>query len=365
MINFKKDLLFFWIDELELILNTDLDFKDSVYFSDELIFNLDDDNTSLAYINILWINFKYSKIFPKGYEYGLKFETIIDDKIIDCFAILKGRKWRVITSKNKVVFYSSFFILEHLKKLPFSILEFTTAFNYVWINRLDLAFDIPYNIEILQEELFKNVNFFAQIWRDVKNELFSQTYYIWNPRSDRNRKYIFRIYDKILDTFRKQKGFLYPHLQNQTDVRRIELELRAEECKRLNFDLYDILKNEKNCLMKIFANYFNKYSIKKIDADKIYLKSYTSDFIDLKKLYLDNKQIPKDYMSRAYWYINNIKENTWYNWLFDVLIKKNWVNPYFINNSLDLLENYLSYLHKNNISKSLIQKIIKKSYFKN
>jgi hypothetical protein len=47
-----------------------------------------------------------------------------------------------------------------------------------------------------------------------------------------NRHYLIRIYDKVLDTWKKHKAFLYPHLENNNDVRRIELELRPEQAKR-------------------------------------------------------------------------------------------------------------------------------------
>lgn len=231
------------------------------------------------------------------------------------------------------------------------------------LHRLDIALDLSFDIETINNTIFKNVNFFAQIWRDKKNDTFSQTYYIGNPRSDTNKKYIFRIYDKILDTVKKQKAFLYPHLINQDNVRRIELELRAEECARIiYFDVYDILQNKDNCVFSIFSNFFNKNSAIKLNSTGISLTSYSNENIDLRKIYLETNQIPYDYMSRANWYIKNIINNTSYNWLFDTILKNIPNNPKKLNNLIDLLDWLLIYCKNSNLSNSLIKKILKKNW---
>ena len=360
----KELTLFFWIDELEFTF-LDWDLFNNVFF--DFTSSIDDDNSSFAYLYLsdFDIKFHYSKIYPKWYDWWLKFSTIVDDQIIDCFALIKGRDWKIMSSKDKVVFYSSFFILQQLWKLSFSLFDFMSCFGDCKLHRLDVALDLPLDIKQINQSIFSSVNFFAQIWRDKKYDTFSQTYYINNPRSDRNRKYIFRIYDKILDSVKKQKSFLYPHLVNNSDVRRIELELRAEECSRiLNYSVYDILQNKNNCVYDIFSFYFNKHSNIKLNKyPQIYLENYYNENIDLKSIYLSTSQIPDDYMSRANWYIKNIINNTSYNWLFDTIIKNLSENNNKLNDLLNLFDWFLDYVKNSNLSKSLIKKILKKYDF--
>lgn len=360
----KENILFFWVDEMEFNF-LDWWLKENCFFEFEE--NLDDDNSNFAYLEIedFWIKFYYSKIYPKWYKRGLKFSTIINDNIVDCFALLKWREGKVISSKDKVVFYSSFFVIENLGLLKFSLYDFMLLFWEPQLCRLDIALDVPFSIESINKDIFKNVNFFAQIWRDIKNPFFSQTYYINNPRSDRNRKYIFRIYDKLLDTFKKKKAFLYPHLQNRENVRRIEVEIRAEECKRfIDYDVYDILQNKNNCINKIFSNYFNKHSEIKLKDDFIFLKAYENkekDFFDC--AFFSTYQVPIDYLSRAHWYLDTIIKNTSYNGLFDVLTKNIKINPTSNETTLKLFELYLFYMKKRWIYKSEVKKLFKKYFY--
>jgi len=392
----NKDYIFFWLDELEFTID---DYKKSVLIYDEenlqpLVWDLDFDNSNQWYINFATLNWSYTSFSTRGFEKWLKFSTIIDKKNIDLFCILKWRenKWIDRKTKDKVVFYSSFFVLENSNKLPFSINEFFETF-FDWkktLYRLDIAFDLPYEIKKIKQNLFKNVNFFSEIWIDKKHPEFSQTYYIKNPLSNTNRKFIFRIYDKILDTWRKKKGFLYPHLENNPDVRRIELELRPEECKRFVWiNITDILINKNKCVQKIFTKYFNRFTEKKLKYDDIVLKKYVNEKFDLNSFYLENWHIPKDYVSHFHWYIKNIYQNTWYKGLFDCILwvkktyeqtiktkttsfqaeflKSKWydINKklYMTNQNIfkwyELLENLIEYLYNSWLNQATIYKILK------
>lgn len=374
-INLKKDFIFFGLDEFEFTLE-DLE-KDCFIIDDDTslppIYNLDYDNTPSAYISFIWMNFKYSRISPRGYKYWLKFTTIIDfgdsSFDVDCFALVKWRENNSLTSKDKVVIYSSFFLLQYLKKIPFSICEFTKICFSENINshRFDIALDLPYTVKMIKKKILKWVNFHTTIWFDDKHPEFAQTYYIKNPRSDKNRKYIFRVYDKIKDTFIKKKAFLYPHLLNNPDVRRIELELRPEECKRIiDYSVYDILENKDNCVFNIFFTYFSPFSKYKINFKNLNYIPYSNINIDLWQAYLHFNHIPNDYLCRAYWYINNIKTNTWYNWLFQVLFKEqinlDWTikETKFYLESFSFLENLLNFMISKNCNPYILNKILKK-----
>ena len=371
--NVYEKYIFFWLDELEFNVS---DIKTDFIFYNDLELNLDQDNSSFAYIEIWDLDFMYKKIFVKWYDYWIEFLTSIDDIPVPCFTILFWKENKIWKSKDKVVIYSSFFVLEYLEKLPFTIKEFIlSSFINPVLYRLDLALDLPLTIKELQETFYSWIKFFSAIWEDKKHPEFHQTYYIKNPQNSQNRKYIIRIYDKILDTFKKKKQFLYPHLENNNDVRRIELELRPIECERLPYTIEELLDNKNKCLKTIYFSYFNK----NINPDyilldpKIDLKKYTNQKINLQEIYLKEKHIPKDYITRVYWYIRNIFTSTWYNGLFQTIFNLKFVSWYEIKQQRTILserpnyefitqflENLIDYLLKYNlISERKIRTILK------
>lgn len=392
--NLKEQYLFFWLDELEFTIENH-DWT-NMYDEDTWLlpeWNINDSNTDSAYIKLWWLDFYYDHFKPKGYSDWLKFRTVIDKIPVSTFAILKGREnvWIWHKTKDKVVFYSSFFVLEKSWKLPFTLNEFYQAYlenKNNQLRRMDVALDVPYTVKEVNTYIFPMVNFFSQIWQDKKNPLFSQTYYIKNPRTDWNRKYIFRIYDKILDTWKKKKWFLYPHLENNNDVRRIELELRSEECKRIiQFSISDILDNKYKSVQRIFTKFFSKHTNLKLSYEDIELKAYTNEKFDLKTHFLQHWHIPEDYVSRSHGYIKNIKINTGYTGLFQVILwvkydeeqpirdfatsyeyeicKKHWLYKATPKNRnifdwYTLLEELIKYLIKQKLRQSLLNKIIKK-----
>ncbi len=361
-----KNYLFFGLDELEFTLENSK--KDIVFFND-LELNIDFDNSNVWYIEIFDLTFTYTKTYIKWYNYWLIFHLSIDWLSIPCFSIFFWKetnfKWKQGKSKDKVVIYSSFFVLEKLWKLDFTIQQFVLI-NFInpELYRLDIALDLPYTIKELQKTLFKWTEFFSAIWRDIKHSEFHQTYYIKNPQSSQNRKYIIRIYDKILDTWKKKKHFLYPHLQKSTDVRRIELELRPIEADRLPYTIEEILENKDNCISKIFFTYLNKninpdYIKEDINLE---LKKYTNQKINLKEQFLKTKHIPKDYVSRVNWYLQNIYTTTGFEWLIQTIYNLQFISWYDLNKKqiiltkqpnynfiIQLFEQQLKYLLKNNI----------------
>ncbi len=396
-INIKDDYIFFWLDHLEFTIK---DYQESPSLYDYNTqewpcFNIDWDNSDWWHMSFAWIHWTYHRFSPPWYSDWLRFSASFEWRSVSLFAILKWKENRGIwqRSKDKVVFYSTFFVLEKSDKLDFSIKEFYEAFftdDKTDLHRLDIAIDLPYDIKKIKSQLLKDVNFFSEIWNDKKHPEFSQTYYINNPQSNSNRKFLFRVYDKILDTWKKQKWFLYPHLIHNHDVRRIELELRPEECKRItDFSISDILENRNKPIQRIFTKYFNRYTEHELHYKDIELKKYTNVKFDLKSYYLQHWHIPKDYLSRSHWYLKTIQNNTWYVWLFDTVLwvqkesketirdrtslyqyeyaKSKWYNVKqfkLVNRKLfnwyDLLENLIIYLQEQWLEASIINRILKK-----
>lgn len=396
LINPLENWIFFSCDMIEFTIKN---IKKDTYLSNfgiELCRDIDNDNSSNAFIDLFWLVFTYRKSFFKWWFTGLIFSTSIDKISVDCFAFLKW--WEIFNwkqkSKDRVVFYSTFFVLEKMNKFDFSLSEFYEHLfpEYLKLYRIDICLDVPYTIKELQEWLFSQTRFFSQIGEDLKHPEFSQTYYIKNPQSSQNRSYIFRVYDKVLDTFKKWKWFLYPHLRNNLDVRRIELELRPKECITYPYKITDYFENKDNILEKIFTKYINKNISEEYHLDYWDIKCNThyNEVFNLRDEFLKLWHVPNWYLTRAYWYIKKLKSSTWYIWLFDALLwvkklkietiktkttsfqseicKRYWENInlkiWMINNNLinwyDLLDNLIIYLKKQWLSTRKINQILKK-----
>ena len=321
-----ENYLYFWIDMFEF--NTSNLKKDFSLYS-ELVWNLDQDNSNIAYIELFDTIFSYKNINISWFWKWLIFETSIDWFPVPCFALLHWKpqdhlkKWW--HSKDKIVLYSSFFVLDSLQKLPFTVLEFIwTLFDYknALLYRLDACLDVPYTILELSKIFLDMKKPSSAIWTDKKHPEFYQTYYLWEIQNSKNRNSLIRIYDKVLDTWKKHKAFLYPHLQNNNDVRRIELELRPEQAKRFhNYNIMELLENKNDVIGSIFSEYVNKRIPEKYHLEKgsLNIKTFPKRKFDLKQAFLDFWHIPKDYLKRSYWYVKKVVHNTWYNWLFQLL----------------------------------------------
>lgn len=363
--------IYFWVDFLEFTIDNfkNLNFSKKYDFT----FNLDLDNSSQWFINTDYWIFSYRKVNFKNYNWWLIFTISIDWVAFDIFyfafwAVNKAK----IKTKSKIWFYSTFFVLENIWKLPFSILDFYLQ-NFQnsrnSLHRLDICLDVSADIETLNYTIFKDVNFFSSIWKDKKNNMFAQTYYIKNPLSSQNRFYVFRIYDKILDTFKKWKNFLFSYLEDYEDVRRIELELRQDSCSMIAHNIEDILKNEKFIWEQIFKRYFwrccNIIELQKLswfeNISELDLKTKIKNRIDLADVYWSLWHIPKNYISMANWYIKKIYDVSGIDGIIELLFgvyteeeKKIVKRNYFCYHFFGKL---LSFFDKQNLNRHIINSI--------
>lgn len=360
-IYFNADFLEFTIDN----------FRKLPFFKNyNFTFDLDFDNSSQGFIKIheIWKTLSYRKVNFKNYENWLIFSISIDDIAFDIFYLAK---WKVnkakITTKDKVWFYSTFFTLDFLWKLNFTIVDFYKSLFYHKnnkIHRLDICLDVAVDVETLTNTLFKDVKFYSTLWADEKNKFFAQTYYLKNPMSSQNRFYIFRIYDKLLDTFKKWKNFLFSYLEDFENVRRIELEIRSDSAKLLLYKIEDILTNNFYCLEEIFKWYLMKkwnsnleflFSLE--EFKNLWILSSLNvkrNVFDLKNYYATNLQIPKNYISKWHWYLKKIYSVWWFEVVFDLFFK--WYNAFEKKQieradfSYLFFENFLDYAVKHNLN---------------
>ncbi len=345
-------------------------------------FNLDLDNSSQWFIFVDEISktLSYRKVNFKNYNWGLIFSISVDDISFDIFYFALWAKNKAnIETKSKIWFYSTFFILQNLWKLNFNISDFYKNNFYNSLNklhRLDICLDVNNTIEELNSTLFKDVYFFSTLWKDIKNNMFSQTYYIKNPLSSKNRFYIFRIYDKILDTFKKWKNFLFSYLWDYEDVRRIELELRQDSCNMIKENIIDIINNKDFVLEKIFKYYLFKKWNSNLDFFKsmnefkeLWSLSFFSNIknrININDIYWKLWHIPNNYISMAHWYIKKIYSLSWFDWVFEIFLKsqfdENWKKIIEkMDFWYDFFEKFLNYLLKNNYNKNIIERIYKEN----
>jgi len=332
--NIFKKYIYFWLDELEFNLEK---FSDDVYFYNDLVFNLDSDNTPVWFINLFDMNFTYIKIKVSWFASGLMFLLSIDWKSIPCFALLPWKeikfKKAVWFSKDKVVLYSSFFVLQNIWKLNFTLEEFVwTLFNYkkATLYRFDICCDLPFTIKELEPLFLAKYKPTSSIWEDKKHPEFYQTYYFWQIQNS-NRNSLFRIYDKVLDTWKKHKTFLAPHLENNNDVRRVELEIRPEQAKKYSdYSILSLLSNDK-IISSIFLSYINNLIPEKYKQENIELetKKFAKRKMNLKQAYLDFWHIPSNYQVHAYWYIDRILKTCWTKGFLDFFFNQKY-NDIFI-----------------------------------
>jgi len=186
---------------------------------------------------------------------------------------------------------------------------------------MDISYDTTEELPKLIKRFDKNVKFHSQIGDDAKYQGYFQTYYTSSVQNSTNRTRQVRIYDKILDSFKKKKSFLFPHLKGKEEVRRIELELRPDYCKRIVMHPFDILDNFDNVLSNIFQKNMSKYSTYYSNVVIAGLKPYdlAGDSM-LKEIFMQTGQIPKDYMSRVNGYMSSVFENCGYRGLYQVTL---------------------------------------------
>lgn len=324
-----KHSLYFWIDHLEVYLD-----KKEINFIDELVTEIDEDNSCSAFIELSDINFHYIKIAPRWYDYGYKFH-------------MSWKQYDNVQNKNRDIIIDAFSInftreKNDLDNPRITLVIYSQLLTLYNRQKFDLITFLKQNFSFYKQTNFRRPDFCLDVWLPKKEILpffkkfksklslqsdgFYQTYYTRNIMSDTNRLMITRIYDKLSDTFRKKKWHLYTHL-NHTQVNRIECEIRKEYAQTITYNIYDLLENI-HIQWAVFIKFVNKDLIKThrlsqcdinkipfLESDKFahqyYSRIETRDF-DLSTNFQKLGFIPKRYMDHANWYAKNILAQTWY-----------------------------------------------------
>jgi len=168
---------------------------------------------------------------------------------------------------------------------------FYFLFSKLWLefikfNRFDVCFDmfldVNYFYDTILDDKYKNNETVAPI-RTKKNWL--ETIYFWKRDRKVNSYLLTRIYNKILDSKKKDKLFLYSNYKDELtwkykDVTRFEVEVREDVAKFWDFDS---LKDDRILYYRLVKSFW-KMNVQffKFLKDK--------DFLDFSKEYNDKKK---------------------------------------------------------------------------
>lgn len=195
----------------------------------------------------------------------------------------------------KFDFYGSFFRLVdmwYLEKSLFLLLKVLISEENPKITRYDYRLDFfsMKNIKVPEiKEFVKYVH--TQSKTDEHREGMELTN--WIVGSKNNWRYAIRYYDKLLDTDKKEKVFLYQDYFMYNTVHRLEFEFQPNFLKWYTFyDFYDwVIEQRINIILglsekmfwgPLFYQYVEDYRIKEKDKSR-YLKRYSSSSIRLAK----------------------------------------------------------------------------------
>ncbi len=290
MKNIKKDfyieniVFHLWLDHLEIYWT----FK----YEKEFFNKLDFDNSNYSEFE----EYTITKNEVNRYKYKIIF-TKDNYTLFAYYKWIKKWEWVNISTKDYICIYSTAFkLMEYEEILAFLQLYF----NLRHCRRFDICIDLKININDLLK-YFKE----EKTWRIYKNAWNIETKYFWEVKNSRNKRQLIRVYNKYRDIIEKKKLKLYSDYLNIWDITRVELEIRTELAKNINYiNLFDDI-----LLLWVFKNYLSKHT-------------ELFDFIAFEKITLyKKKEINLDdfqwifYIEKRYqnfvWYAKNLF-NLWF-----------------------------------------------------
>lgn len=313
---FKDTLKSMWIDYLRL------SFRGSFNYS---FLDLDYDNSHFGYYNIWNQQVLVEKVHIKGSGDGYKFTIDYNGYPVPLF-IYRMYKWFHLFD-----FYGSFFRLIELNYLENDYLNVVIAtFNIpenACISRIDYRVDFlsektPLDTPRLYKVLKHSTNISSirewKKWQKLTN---------WQCGDKDSKAVVFRCYDKLLDTEKKQKKHLYFDYYRFSSVHRLEFECSQRFCKW--YDLYNLDKlidkiksvfciDTQGWQGPIFYRYNSDkliYNRKEIDMYFSHLKKWVENATfnyknSLQLKNYENTPIELNPLVVCYDYISNFNENT-------------------------------------------------------
>lgn len=250
--NIEEHIFHFWLDELE-VYGT---FKDELFIS----------SNEVKIINWFYIR----RVNIDKYLYKILFfrdENDFKENKNTLFAYYKWLANQAIPTLDYIVVYSTWFRLLSEDRILYFLDQF-----YLWkTKRFDIAVDVDIEISKVLETFSK----LSQKWATFNGQNWEiETRYIWEKQKTKNKRQLIRIYNKIADISAKRKNHIYSDYLLNNHITRIELEVRSELAKNINF--MDLFNN--SILVWILKNYIYKHSkiFEPLNWDKttLYVKRY-------------------------------------------------------------------------------------------
>ena len=232
--NIEEHIFHFGLDELE-VYGT---FKDESFIA----------SNEVKIINWFYIR----RHHVEKYMYKLVFFQDEHDFKANKNALFAYYKWieaqAIPTLDYVVVYWTGFRLLSEDR-----ILFFLDQFYLIKTKRFDIAIDLDIKISSVLDE-FETLK---QRWATFNGQWWEiETRYIWEKQKTKNKRQLIRVYNKIADITSRKKNEIYADYLLNNDITRIELEVRSELAKNMNYvDLFNT-----TILLWIFKNYLHKHT---------------------------------------------------------------------------------------------------------
>ena len=315
----KKNTYELSLDDLEILFSTNplKEFSLSAMW-------LNETNAPSWYVTFNNIEFNYKIIRPKGYDIWYQFSFVYLEKIVQAFSIIFWKSTGV-KSSNVITIYSTWLRVLWNDKIKQLLDDNFNTQNFIGLRRFDIALDLPFwKYDLI--DTFKTEPKHTR-WFDSDKWNY-ETYYFWDRK---NRTVLLRIYDKIRETIKRNKTFMFDFWDNK-EVTRCELEfwknfidsVNKNNKNNITLDHQTLLDNPDNLYKTLYfsnivdkVGYFSSVEFSKLDFT--YIRSWLSE--SLESYYLEYWQLPIRYKWPWLWTFRNLYKILWakafYSYIFE------------------------------------------------
>lgn len=268
----KRELLYFWVDYIKAYINTWKTENNNFTLLNSL-----SANSNFFYFSFNKVDF-FCELLPLGNSKFDKFFTIREPKtMVNIAFIWLGWKQLWSVKVNEMIEFTG-------QGLAIAWLDFFYfLFEFFWFEfkkfkRIDLAMDLKLEIDYFYKEILIDKYKDEKTAQIYQNKWIVETIYFWNKDKKVNNYQLVRIYNKILDSVKKDKLFLYKDNRQNTaedfaetgekykNVTRFEVEIREDLAQFYHFE---DLKNKNIIFAKMVKTFYkyNKQFFKFIDFE--------------------------------------------------------------------------------------------------
>lgn len=320
----SPEVLKTWLDYLRLSFTQKIDFFEKIFDK------LNTTNSNFVIIDEL----TYEKLYlPTGAS--LKISVSVNGLSVPIMLYNKFWKWIIASGYGRLDFYGMFFRLFELWDLQWSSIDWIKTYVYgktseiPWLTRLDYCFDMFY----LDKKIFPSyTEFFPKGSINKKTKIYE--IWTWESKESRSvgsksaKRYVIRMYNKLLDVSSKGKQRFYGDYFTFQAVHRFEIQFWPHFTRWFTLETLDLLIFKVNVFLWLtdksfeglmFYKYDNKHDV--TEFNKLF---FTKTFVGKAQKFInswyDPYSILYDYM------ITNVEKNIHYPMLYDMSKKIDKIN---------------------------------------